>query len=116
MRNELIDNFDFITLDNNINDLDYIIGRIEYKWRLDKDIAYHMRQDSSWLRKSSKSRAVLPEIPRTEFECRIINNPIELIKMGYTPSKNCWEKFYESDASTVHANDYDINEEFKNVA
>ena len=116
MTNELIDNFDFITLDNNIDDLDYIIGRMEYKWRLDKDIEYHMRQDSSWFRKSPKSHALLPEIPRTEFDCRIINNPIELMKMGYAPSKNCWSKFYESDVSQIHANDYDIDEEYENVA
>ena len=116
MKQEMRDNLDFITLNTNIDDLDYIIGRMEYKWRLDKDIEYHMRQDDSCLRKSPKSRAILTEIPRTEFDCRTINNPFELIKLGYTPSKNCWNKFYESNASKVHANDYDVDEELQKVA
>jgi len=30
---------------------------------------------------------ILPQKSKTKFECRVISNPIELMKLGYTPSK-----------------------------
>ena len=48
---------------------------------------------------------VLPEKSKKKFKCRVITNPMELLRMGYTPS-----------GKLVGQNDYDINEEVKMVA
>lgn len=44
-----------------------------------------MRQQ---LRKPRKLKnRILPQKSKTKFTCRVISNPVELMKMGYTPSK-----------------------------
>jgi hypothetical protein len=44
-----------------------------------------MRQQ---LRKPRKLKnRILPQKSKTKFECRVISNPVELSKMGYTTSK-----------------------------
>ena len=116
MKNTTMLDVDFNNLNNNTDDLDYIINSMEYQWKLDKDIEYLMHQDTSHLKRKSKSKAVLPENPRILFDCRVINNPYELLKMGYSPSKDCWKKYFESENLPTPVNDYDVGEEFKKVA
>ena len=115
MRNEMTHNIDSIGFNNNMDDLDYIIGRMEYKWKLDKDTEYLMKNDGYKLRKKSRPSQIVPEKPKTKFDCKTINNPYQLIKMGYTPSNKCWMNYHLSNDSQVPVNDYDI-EEYKMVA
>ena len=48
---------------------------------------------------------ILPEKSKKKFKCRVITNPMELLRMGYTPS-----------GKLVGQNDYDTNEVVKMVA
>ncbi len=59
---------------------------------------------------------IIPEEPKTEFECRVVQNPFELKKMGYEPSKSCWENFYKSRLSVVKNEVKQTNQVFKKVA
>jgi hypothetical protein len=56
------------------------------------------------------------EKSKTRFECRVIKNPYELIKMGYTPSNGCWKKYHDSKRSVIRRLDTNKNRVLKKVA
>ena len=58
------------------------------------------------MKKPKKLRnRILAQKSKTKFECRNITNPMELMKMGYTPSKKI-----------VPTNNVEINELIKKIA
>ena len=83
-----------------------------------RDLDYLLKQGGIQLTRHShiRGRVVIPEPSKTHFEVRVINNPYELLKMGYTPSQNCWKKYFASENLPAPVNDYEVGEEFKKVA
>ncbi len=83
-----------------------------------RDLNYLIRQGGIQLTKHFRisGRVIIPEPSKTYFKGSVINNPYELLKMGYSPSKDCWKKYFESKNLPTPANDYDLGEEIKKVA
>ena len=61
-------------------------------------------------------KRILPEPSTTHFKGKVIQNPFELKKMGYEPSKSCWENFYQSRLSVVKNEVKQTKKVFKKVA
>ena len=59
---------------------------------------------------------IIPSNPTLYLEGKVIQNPFELKKMGYEPSKSCWENFYKSRLSVVKNEVKQTNQVFKKVA
>ena len=83
-----------------------------------RDLEYLIRQGGIQLTDHSRisGRVIIPEPSKSYFKGSVIKNPYELLKMGYSPSKNCWKKYFESENNSTPVNDYDVGEEFKKVA
>ncbi len=83
-----------------------------------QDLDYLLRQGGIQLTKYSRlhGRVVIPKPSKSCFKVRVIKDPYELLKMGYSPSQNCWKKYFESENLLTPVNDYDVGEEFKKVA
>ena len=76
-----------------------------------------MTQDGRQLRYPKRLHGrILPRPSKTRFKGRTINNPYELIKMGYTPSKGCWKKYHDSKKSVIRRLDTKKNIVLKKVA
>jgi hypothetical protein len=41
----------------------------------------------NFLKPKKLKNRIQPKKSKTKFDCRVINDPIELMKLGYTPSK-----------------------------
>jgi hypothetical protein len=59
---------------------------------------------------------IIPSNPTLYLEGKVIQNPFELKKMGYEPSKSCWENFYQSRLSVVKKKVKQTKKVFKKVA
>jgi len=83
-----------------------------------RDLEYLIRQGGIQLTKHSHihGSVVIPKSSKRFFECKVIQNPYELLKLGYSPSKNCWKKYFKSKNLLSPVNDYDVEEEMKKVA
>ena len=56
---------------------------------------------------------ILPQPSTIHFEGRSITNPYELKKMGYEPSKSCWDAYHKSKMSKVDVKTKPSNDKLK---
>ncbi len=69
-----------------------------------------------WKKRRKLRERILPEPSTTKFEGRSITNPYELKKMGYQPSKGCWDAYHKSKMSKVDLNTKPSNDKLKKSA
>jgi hypothetical protein len=74
----------------------------------EKNTIHDMTRNHRTTKGGSRSRSrgrVVVESSKKKFGCRTISNPVELMKMGYDPSRKM-----------IPMNDYEMNEVLKQVA
>ncbi len=65
--------------------------------------------------KKLKNR-IIPEQTTTHSKTRVIQNPFELKKLGYEPSRQCWQNYYDSQKSAFNKKDKQTQSVLKKVA
>ena len=92
---------------------------LEEYWKFRKEYEDFLSLEETPVQKKRPRKLgnrIIPSNPTLYLEGKVIQNPFELKKMGYEPSKSCWENFYKSKLSLVKKKVKQTNQVFKKVA
>ena len=77
---------------------------LEEYWKFRKEYEDFLSLEETPVQKKRPRKLgnrIIPAPSTIHFKGKVIQNPFELKKMGYEPSKSCWTNFYKSRQCSV---------------